>query len=402
MRKRRAFPVGKSPRVSHGGRTKGRATVAGKRDYYEVLGIQKGASADDIKKAFREIAKKHHPDRNPGNKESEDILKAAAEAYSVLSDPEKKAMYDRFGTEMPGMGGRGGFDPSQADIFSSMGDLFEEMFGGAFGGRGRGQRARRGRDLQMELELDLEEAAKGVTRELEIQKNVACETCAGSGAKPGTQPQTCPTCAGRGAVSHSQGLFAFSTTCPRCHGEGRIVKDACESCRGSGATRKKRKLKIEIPAGVDEGNRVQIGGEGEPGDRGGPAGDLFLLIRLKEHELFTRDGEHLLCTVPVQFAQAALGAKIEVPTLDGKREVELPAGTQSGDTIVVKGAGFPRPGRTLRGDEIVQIQVVTPKKLSARQRELLEELAKLDGAAATSEDDGLVGKIKKKFRGKTA
>lgn len=375
--------------------------MAAKRDYYEVLGVPKTASADEIKKAFREIAKKHHPDRNPGNKESEEILKTAAEAYSVLSDPEKRQMYDRFGTDMPGMGGRGGFDPAGADIFSSMGDLFEEMFGGAFGG-GRGRsRARRGRDLQMELELSLEDAAKGVTKELEIQKNVACETCSGSGAKPGTQPQTCPTCAGRGAVSHSQGLFAFSTTCPRCHGEGRIVKDACETCRGSGATRKKRKLKIEIPAGVDEGNRVQIGGEGEPGERGGPAGDLFLLIRLHEHEVFTRDGEHLHCTVPVQFSQAALGAKIEVPTLDGNREVELPAGTQSGDTIVVKGAGFPRPGRSVRGDEIVTVQVVTPKKLGARQRELLEELAKLEGAA-TSEDEGLVGKIKKKFRGKAS
>ena len=369
--------------------------MAAKKDYYEVLGVEKTCTADDIKKAFREIAKKHHPDRNPGNKESEDILKTAAEAYSVLSDPEKRQMYDRFGSDVPG-GFRGGFDPN-ADIFSSLGDLFEEMFGG-FTGRGR-SRARRGRDLQLELELVLEDAAKGVTKELELSKNVACDACAGSGAKPGTQPQQCPTCAGRGAVSHSQGLFAFSTTCPRCHGEGKIVKDACESCRGSGAVRKKRKLKIEIPAGVDDGNRVQIGGEGEPGDKGGPAGDLFLLIRLKEHETFTREGENLHCTVSVQFAQAALGAKIDVPTIDGKTQVEVPAGTQSGEAIIIKGGGFPRPGRTQRGDQIVEVQVLTPKKLSARQRELLEELAKLDGAA-TNEDDGVLGKIKKKFRGK--
>ena len=376
--------------------------MAGKRDYYEVLGVAKTASADEIKKAFREIAKKHHPDRNPGNKESEELLKAAAEAYSVLSDPEKRQMYDRFGSEMPNMGGfRGGFDPG-AEIFTSMGDLFEEIFSGFGGGGGRGRsRARRGRDLQMELELTLEEAAKGVTREVEITKSVACETCSGSGAKPGTQPQPCPTCAGRGMVSHSQGLFAFSTTCPRCRGEGRIIKDACETCRGSGATRKKRKLKIEIPAGVDDGNRVQIGGEGEPGERGGPAGDLFLLIRLKEHEVFTREGEHLLCSVPIRFAQAALGAKIEVPSLDGAKELEIPAGTQSGDTFTIRGAGFPRPGRSVRGDEIVQVQVVTPRRLSARQRELLEELATLEGAS-TAGDDGVLGKIKKKFRGKSA
>lgn len=376
--------------------------MAAKRDYYEVLGVQKSCTQDDIKKAFREIAKKHHPDRNPGNKESEDILKAAAEAYSVLSDPEKRQMYDKFGTDVPG-GFQGGFDPNQADIFSSMGDLFEEIFGG-FGGSGRrggggAQRARRGRDLAMEMELTLEEAAKGVTREVEIAKNIACETCSGSGAKPGTQPQTCQGCNGRGMVSHSQGLFAFSTTCPKCRGEGRVIKDPCESCRGSGAVHKKRKLKIEIPAGVDAGNKVQIGGEGEPGERGGPAGDLFLIIRLAEHEIFSREGEHLLVSVPIAFTQAALGATIDVPSLDGKKTLEIPAGTQSGDLFTIRGAGFPRPGRSVRGDEIVEVRVQTPKKLSAKQKELLLELAKLDGNA-TAEDDGLVGKIKKKFRGK--
>lgn len=372
-----------------------------KRDYYEVLGVAKTCTQDEIKKAFRDIAKVHHPDRNPGNKESEDLLKGAAEAYSVLSDPEKRQMYDRFGSDVPG-----GFrSPGGEDIFSSMGDLFEEIFGGfgGAGGGGRGRaRARRGRDLAMEMELTLEEVSKGVTREVEIAKNVACEPCSGTGAKPGTQPVACQTCGGRGVVSHSQGLFAFSTTCPRCRGEGRTVKDPCESCRGSGAVHKKRKLKIEIPAGVDEGNKVQIGGEGEPGERGGPAGDLFLIIRLAEHEIFSREGEHLICSVPVHFSQAALGAKIAVPSLDGNKDLEIPAGTQSGDTFTIKGAGFPRPGRGhARGDEIVQVQVVTPKKLSARQKELLQELAKIDGAA-TSEDDGMLGKIKKKFRGKGA
>lgn len=375
--------------------------MAAKRDYYEVLGVVKTCTQDDIKKAFREIAKKHHPDRNPNNKESEDILKGAAEAYSVLSDPEKRQMYDRFGTDMPG-GVRSGFDPG-ADIFSSMGDLFEEIFSG-FGGAGRGgQRARgqRGRDLAMEIELTLEDSAKGVTRELEIAKNVSCEPCSGTGAKPGTQPTACTGCGGRGMVSHSQGLFAFSTTCPKCRGEGRIVKDPCETCRGSGAVHKKRKLKIEIPAGVDEGNKVQIGGEGEGGQRGGPPGDLFLIIRLADHDVFAREGESLICTVPIQFAQAALGATIDVPSLDGKKALEIPAGTQSGDTFTIKGAGFPRPGRgaAQRGDEIIEVQVVTPKKLSARQKELLQELAKLDGAA-TSEDDGMLGKLKKKFRAK--
>lgn len=371
-----------------------------KRDYYEVLGVVKTCTQDEIKKAFREIAKKHHPDRNPNNKESEDLLKGAAEAYSVLSDPEKRQLYDRYGSDMPG-GVRGGFDPG-SDIFSSMGDLFEEIFSG-FGGAGPRGRARgqRGRDLAMEIELTLEESAKGVTRELEIAKNVSCETCSGSGAKAGTQPMACPGCGGRGMVGHSQGLFAFSTTCPRCRGEGRIVKDPCESCKGSGAVHKKRKLKIEIPAGVDEGNKVQIGGEGEGGARGGPSGDLYLIVRLKDHDVFSREGESLLCTVPIQFAQAALGATIDVPSLDGKKALEVPAGTQSGDTFTIKGAGFPRPGRgaAQRGDEIVEVQVVTPKKLSARQKELLQELAKLDGAA-TSDDDGVLGKLKKKFRAK--
>lgn len=377
-----------------------------KRDYYEVLGVPKTATADDIKKAFRKLAYELHPDRNPNNKESEDRLKEAAEAYSVLSNVEKRQMYDRFGADGPRAGGFGGFS-GQEDVFSSFGDLFEEIFGGfggargARGARGGAGRARRGRDIQLEIELTLEEAAKGVTREIELQKPVTCDTCTGSGAKAGSQPTPCPTCGGRGMVSHSQGLFAFSTTCPRCAGEGRIIKDPCETCRGAGHVRKKRKLKIEIPAGVDEGNRVQIGGEGEPGDKGGPAGDLFLLVRLAEHEVFGREGEHLICRVPITYAQAALGGTIQVPSLDGKKELEIPSGTQSGETFVLKGQGFPRPGRgSHRGDEIVQVFVVTPKKLSARQRELLEELAKLDGTETA--DDGLLGKFTKKFRGKKA
>lgn len=370
-----------------------------KRDYYDVLGVPKTCTADEIKKAFRKIATENHPDRNPGNKEAEEKMKEAAEAYSVLSDPEKRQAYDRFGHNAPGAG-FGGFNPGD-DIFSSFGDLFEEIFGG-FGGMrgGRGAaRARRGADLRVDVEMTLEDAANGVTREIDVIKAASCEECGGSGAKAGTEATTCQTCGGRGVISQSQGFFAFSTTCPRCGGQGKVVKDPCNACRGAGAVRKKKTLKIEIPAGVDEGNRVQITGEGEPGERGGPAGDLFLVIHMKEHDVFERDGEHLLCQVKVGFAQAALGSKVKVPSLDGERELEVPAGTQSGETFVLKGAGFPRPRRTGRGDEIVQVIVTTPSKLSARERELFEELAKIEGEAVA--DPGLVDKIKKKFRGKS-
>lgn len=376
-----------------------------KQDYYELLGVPKTATADEIKKAFRKLAYELHPDRNPDNKEAEDRLKTAAEAYSVLSNAEKRQMYDRFGAEGARAAGFGGFQ-GDADIFSSFGDLFEEIFGGFGGGgfqgaRGGRSRARRGADLRLDIELTFEEAAKGATKEFEITKAVSCEVCDGSGAKKGTEPAVCPTCAGRGMVSHSQGLFAFSTACPRCHGEGRIVKDPCETCRGAGNVRKKKKLKIEIPAGVDENNRVQIAGEGESGERGGPPGDLFLVIHLKEHEIFTRDGDALLCRVPITFAQAALGATIPVPSIDGEKlEIEIHAGTQSGETFTIPRAGFPRPGRGTRGDEIVQVYVVTPKKLSARQKELLRELAEIEGPAEAPGDDGLIGKFKKKFKGR--
>lgn len=370
-----------------------------KRDYYEILGVPKTATADDIKKAFRKLALELHPDRNPNNKEAEDKIKEAAEAYSVLSNVEKRQMYDRFGADGPRMSG-GGFNPND-DIFSSFGDLFEEIFGGfgMRGGAGGRNRPRRGNDLRLDVELTFEEAASGVTREIEVTKATACETCKGSGAKPGTEPQQCPTCAGRGMINHTQGLFAFSATCPRCHGDGRIIKETCDTCRGAGALRKKKKLKIEIPAGVDDGNRVQITAEGEPGERGGPAGDLFLVIHLKEHELFTREGEHLVCRVPISYAQAALGATIQVPSLEGKKDLAVPAGTATGELFTIKGAGFPRPGRgSAKGDLVVQVHVQVPKKLTARQRELLEELAKTEGTEPDV-DSTLIGKFKKKFRG---
>ncbi len=367
-----------------------------KRDYYEVLGVAKDAPADEIKKAYRKVAFEAHPDRNPGNKEAEERFKEAAEAYSVLSDTQKRQAYDRFGHEGARAAGFHGFGSSE-EIFSSFGDLFEEIFGGFGGMRGR---ARGGADLRLDVELTYEEAFTGVSREIEVLKTVECETCKGSGAKSGTQPTTCPTCAGRGMVAHTQGFFSFSTTCPRCSGQGRIVKAPCDTCRGTGKARRKRKLKIEIPAGVDDGNRVQIAGEGEPGERGLPPGDLYLVIHLKEHDLFSREGTTVLCRVPIGFAQAALGAKIEVPTLDGTRTLEVPAGTQSGERLVIHGAGFPTPGRGgRRGDQVVRVDVVTPRKVTARQRELLEELARLD--AAESGDDSLLGKFKKKFRGKS-
>lgn len=369
-----------------------------KRDYYDVLGIAKTATPEELKKAYRKLALELHPDRNPGNKEAEEKFKEAAEAYSVLSDAGKRQSYDRFGAEGPRGAGFGGFS-SNEEVFSSFGDLFEEIFGGF--GRGGAKRggAARGNDLRVDVQLTYEEAHAGVTREIELQKAQTCEVCEGSGAKKGTQPMQCPTCAGRGQVSHTQGLFAFSTTCPRCVGQGKIVKDPCEACRGAGAVRKKKKLKIEIPAGVDDGNRVQISGEGEQGDKGGPAGDLFLVVHLKEHEMFNREGEHLIVRVPIAYSQATLGATLQVPSLDGKRSLDIPAGTQTSETFVVKGAGFPKPGRSTRGDLIVQVFVQVPKKTTTRQKELLRELAEIEGVADDLSDDSLIGKFKKKFRG---
>ncbi len=366
-----------------------------KRDYYEVLGVDRNAAGDEIKKAYRKLAMKNHPDRNPGDKEAEERFKEAAEAYEVLRDQEKRQIYDRFGHEgLEGSGFQGfsGFE----DIFTSFGDIFEDFFG--FGTRGRGRtRARQGNSLRYDLEITLEEAFTGKEEEIVFQKEDLCEACSGSGAKPGTEPQVCATCQGRGQVVRSQGFFQISTACPSCHGEGRVVSDPCEACRGLGRVRSERKITLKIPPGVDHGSQLRLRGEGEPGERGGPPGDLFVVVHVQKHDFFTREREHLFCEIPISFVQAALGDSVPIPVL-GEREtedLEIPKGTQPGDVLTVHNAGMPGLRSQRRGDLFVKVNVKVPKRLSQRQKELLEEFAELEGEKVTQKAKNFWKKITK-------
>lgn len=361
-------------------------------DLYEVLGVERTASAEEIKKAYRKIAFENHPDRNPDDSEAEARFKAAADAWYVLGDPEKRAQYDRFGHA--GVGGGPGFT-NVDDIFTSFGDIFEEIFG--FGGRGRRRGGpRRGNDLRYDIELTYEQANEGLKKEVDFTKRSPCETCSGTGANGPDGLSPCNTCGGQGVIAQSGGFFTFSSTCPRCRGAGQIVTDPCKSCDGAGVTQKKRTLKITIPPGVDNGSRIRIRGEGEASPQpGGPAGDLYVLIHLAEHKIFDRRDEHLICRVPISYPQAALGAKIEVPTLEEPRELKVPAGTQPGETFVIPGAGFPRLGRSGRGDLICQVFIEVPKKLSSKQQELLEELAEIEGDEV---NESILEKFKRRFR----
>ncbi|MFZ0449211.1 MAG: molecular chaperone DnaJ [Desulfatiglandaceae bacterium] len=347
-----------------------------KRDYYEVLGVARDAGDDEIKKVYRKLALKFHPDRNPGDKEAEENFKEAAEAYEVLRDQEKRQIYDRFGHEgLKGTGFRGfsGFD----DIFSSFGDIFEDFFG--FGRQTGGRpRARQGTNLRYDLELSLEEAFYGKEEEIVFDKLENCETCDGSGLTPGSEPQMCTTCQGRGQVIRSQGFFQISTTCPTCQGQGRIILDPCKECAGQGKIRVQKKVTVKIPAGVDTGSQLRLRGEGEPGQYGGPPGDLFVVLFVREHEFYTRDGDNLACQIPVSFVQAALGDRFEIPVLEGEEgfELEVPKGTQPGDVIRVKGKGMPRlRGTRTRGDLFAKILVKIPRNLNQQQREILEAFA---------------------------
>jgi molecular chaperone DnaJ len=345
------------------------------KDYYKILGVSKDASAEEIKKNYRKVAMQYHPDRNPGNKEAEEQFKTVAEAYEVLRDPEKRQIYDRYGIE--GLRGSGftGFRGFE-DIFSSFGDIFEDFFG-LGSNRRRRTGARPGADLRYDMQISFEEAAFGKEADVEIQKRVRCETCNGTGAQPGTHPSTCPNCRGTGQATRSQGFFTISTPCPQCNGEGRVISFPCGDCRGSGAAKRTRKLHVKIPAGVDTGARLRLRGEGEEGERGGPPGDLFIFLYVENHEFFTREGDDIICQIPISFSQAALGAEVEVPTLNGKKKLVIPKGTESGEVFRIKGEGFPRMRPHGRGDLMVQTIVRTPKNLSKDQEELLRELERL-------------------------
>ena len=351
-----------------------------KRDYYEVLGVDKGISEKDLKKAYRRVAMKHHPDRNPGDKEAEEKFKEASEAYEILSDSQKRAAYDQYGhagvDPQSGMGGGGGAGFNNfSDIF---GDVFGDIFGGAAGGRSRG--SQRGSDLQYTLQVTLEQAVKGTTAKIKIPTLVTCKTCDGSGAKPGSKPVTCSTCGGVGQVRMQQGFFSVQQTCPTCHGSGTIISDPCDSCHGQGRVEETKTLSVKVPAGVDTGDRIRLSGEGEAGPAGTMPGDLYVQISVKQHDIFERDDADLYCEVPIHFTDAALGGEIEVPTLDGRVKLKVPAETQSGKMFRLRGKGVkPVRGGAL-GDLLCKVVVETPVNLSGKQKELLREFqASLDG-----------------------
>jgi len=358
-----------------------------KRDYYEVLGVSRGASADEIKKAYRQKAKELHPDRNKDDPEAESQFKEANEAYEVLKDADKKAAYDRFGHAAfeGGMGGGGGSRPGggfgggQGDFASAFSDVFDDLFGDFMGGRGGGrQRAARGADLRYNLRVTLEEAYSGLQKTIQVPSSVQCEACHGTGAEGGAEPTTCPTCSGMGKVRAQQGFFTVERPCPTCSGLGQIVKNPCQSCGGQGRVQKERALSVNIPAGVETGTRIRLAGEGEAGMRGGPAGDLYIFIEVRQHGIFERDGMDLHCRVPVSIATAALGGDIEVPTIDGGRSrVKIPGGSQSGRQMRLRGKGMPALRGAGIGDMFIELAVETPVNLTSRQKELLREFEAL-------------------------
>lgn len=358
-----------------------------KRDYYEVLGVKRDAAEADLKKAYRRLAMKHHPDRNPGDKDSENHFKEAKEAYEILSDAKKRAAYDQFGhagVDAHAAGARGGagpgFDPNEV-----FGDIFGDVFGDIFSGgrRGQGQRVYRGADLRYGLSLSLEQAVFGDSVTLEVPTLTTCEVCHGSGAKKGTEAQTCTTCAGRGQVRMQQGFFTVQQPCPRCHGRGKIITDPCANCHGQGRVEEEKTLSVKVPAGVDNGDRIRLGGEGEAGPNGGPAGDLYVEISVKPHAIFERDGADLACNVPVSFITVSLGGEIEVPTLDGRVSLKIPAETQTGKVFRLRGKGVKPVRGGAQGDLLCRIEVETPAHLSKEQKELLK---KLEGSLATEGD----------------
>lgn len=374
-----------------------------KRDYYEILGVGRDADADTIKKAYRKLALKYHPDRNPDDSEvAAAKFKEASEAYQVLSDSEKRGQYDRFGHAAfeQGMGGFDfGFGAGGGAAFEDvLGDLFGDFFGGFGGRRGSRGRGTRGDDLRYDLEIDFEHAIRGSEREITIPRTVACDDCSGSGAKAGTDPETCSACQGAGQVRFQQGLFQIAKTCGQCNGEGRVVRDPCTACRGVGTRQEMREIRVRIPAGVDDGARLKLRGEGESGLRGGPTGDLYVVLHVRQHPLFQREGSTLICELPVPMTTATLGAKIDVPTLDGLLKMNIPAGTQSGKLFRLKGKGVPdlRSGR--QGDLIVRVHVETPTQLNRKQKDLLKKFAEAGGdSSGQSLVSGFADKVRELF-----
>jgi len=372
-----------------------------KKDYYEVLGVNRDASDDDIKKAYRKLAMKHHPDRNPDNPNAEEHFKEAKEAYEILSDAQKRAAYDQYGhagvDPQAGMGGAGGFGGGGfADAF---GDIFGDIFGGG-GGRQRSN-VYRGADLRYNMEISLEEAARGTETKIRIPVMAECETCHGSGAKPGTQPTTCTTCGGHGQVRMQQGFFSIQQTCPKCHGSGKMVSSPCGTCHGDGRVKQQKTLSVKIPAGVDEGDRIRLTGEGEAGVNGGPSGDLYVVIHLKKHSIFERDGGDLHCEMPISFTVAALGGEIEIPTLDGHAKMKIPAETQTGAKFRLRNKGIKPLRSSEHGDLICHVVVETPVKITERQKELLrelEEINQLDSAKHSPRAKSWMTKVKDFFQ----
>ena len=379
-----------------------------KRDYYEVLGIAKTATKDEIKKAYRKLAMQYHPDKNPGNAEAEAKFKEASHAADILMDDQKRAMYDRMGhsAEQGGMGGGGfqggGFSGDFGDLGDIFGDIFGDILGGQRGGRGGGRRGRSraqaGDDLQTEIFVKFEEAAFGVEKEIHINRSVACGDCHGSGAKKGTSPTTCDMCHGHGEVRRQQGFFTIAQPCPKCHGPGQMIKEVCETCSGRGRNKKREKLSVKVPAGIDEGQRLKLSGQGDAGLHGGPSGDLFVLIHLEEHEFFKRDEYDVLCEVPISFSQAALGTDIEVPTLGGRVSMKIPEGTQSGQKMKLRNKGITKLGGYGFGDQIITIHVETPTKLNKEQRELFSRLSELEQNSSNPMTKGFFERVRELFQ----
>jgi molecular chaperone DnaJ len=372
------------------------------QDYYELLGVSRTASADEIKKAFRKLAMQHHPDRNPGDKNAERKFKDVNHAYDILKDPEKRAAYDRYGPAAfegaAGPNGPGGpFQGQGFDFGSVFGDIFEYMFGPG-GARGRPRADTRGQDLRFNLEITLEQAYAGTEATVRVPSSVACETCHGSGAEPGSKPHQCPTCHGRGRIRAQQGFFTVERTCPNCHGGGQVIDKPCRACAGQGRVRRDKTLKVSIPAGVEDGTRIRLSGEGEAGTRGGPAGDLYVFLSVRQHQLFEREGADVHCRVPISMVQATLGGNIEVPTLDGKMaRINIPAGAQSGHQFRLRSKGMPIMRSAQRGDMYIEINVETPTNLTPKQKELLKEFEK--AGKVSPETEGFFSKVKEMFGG---
>ena len=365
------------------------------RDYYEILGVARGADGAEIKKAYRRLALKHHPDKNPGKKEAEELFKEAAEAYSVLSDPEKRERYDRFGRA--GLGAQGGFQGFDQEIFSDFADILGDFFGfgGLFGGSRRRPARRPGDDLRYDLELDFDEAVRGLETKIKVPRTEKCAECGGRGAASADGIKSCSQCGGRGQVAFQQGFFTLTRPCGRCRGTGRVITDPCPKCDGGGRVRRERTLTVRIPAGVDEGMHLRLAGEGEASPDDGPPGDLYVVIHVASHAVFQRDGKDIRSEVVIGFAQAALGSKIKIETLDGEEDFEVPAGSQSGTVFRLQGKGIPAVGGGGRGDQYVAVVVRTPARLTAEQRELFERLARIEGEEGSGR--GLFDRVKDIF-----